>query len=105
MLPQSNTKDKTTPLSTILQQDLDGAPFQEKWDYCHDIGKLNFLEKLTQSEIVYAVHQGTCFSNNHRQSHANDVKYMYRYILVTKDKGIILHPDLSKTFQVHVGRL
>jgi hypothetical protein len=56
MLPQSKTKDKAAPSSTILHRDLDGSPFQEKWDYCRIIGKLNFLEKSTRPEIAYAVH-------------------------------------------------
>jgi hypothetical protein len=47
MLPQSKTKDKAAPSSTILRQDLDGAPFREKWDYRRIIGKLNLLEKST----------------------------------------------------------
>jgi hypothetical protein len=47
MLPQFKRKDKAAPSSTFLQQDLDGEPFQEKWDYGHIIGKLNFLEKTT----------------------------------------------------------
>jgi hypothetical protein len=43
MLPQSKTKDKAAPSSTILCRDLDGVPFREKWDYRRIIGKLNFL--------------------------------------------------------------
>jgi hypothetical protein len=44
MLPQSKTKDKAAPSSTILRRDLDGAPFREKWDCRRIIGNLNFLE-------------------------------------------------------------
>jgi hypothetical protein len=76
MLPQSKTKDKAAPSSTILHQDLDDAQFQEKWDYCRIIGKLNFLEKYTCPEIAYAVLQCACFDNNSRQLHANVVKYL-----------------------------
>ena len=102
MLPQSKTKDKAAPSSTILRRDLDGAPFREKWDYRRVIGKLNFLEKSTRPEIAYAVHQCARFANNPRESHANAVKYLCRYLLGTKDEGIILHPDPSKSFEVHV---
>jgi hypothetical protein len=102
MLPQSKTKDKAAPSSTILRRDLDGTPFREKWDYRRIIGKLNFLEKSTRPEIAYAVHQCARFANNPRESHANAVKYLCRYLLGTKEKGIILHPDLSKSFEVHV---
>jgi hypothetical protein len=78
MLPQSKTKDKAAPSSTILRRDLDGAPIREKWDFRRIIGKLNFLEKSTRFEIAYAVHQYTRFASNPRESHANAVKYLCR---------------------------
>jgi hypothetical protein len=81
---------------------LDGAPFREKWDYRRTIGKLNFLEKSTRPEIAYAVHQCARFANNPRKSHANAVKYCCRYLLGTKNEGLILRPDPSKSFEVHV---
>jgi hypothetical protein len=33
---------------------------------------------------------------------ANAVKYLCRYLLGTKDEGLILRPDPSKSFEVHV---
>ncbi len=102
ILPQSKLKDKAAPSSTILRRDLDGAPMKEKWDYRRILGKLIFLEKSTRGESAYAVHQCARFSNNPKQSHANAVKYLCRYLLATKDKGMILKPDLSKSFEVHV---
>jgi len=102
MKPNSKTKDKAAPSSTILRRDLEGDPFVEKWDYRSVIGKLNFLEKSTRPEIAYAVHQCAHFASNPRQSHANAVKYLCRYLLATKDKGLILRPDATKSFEVHV---
>jgi hypothetical protein len=81
---------------------LDGEPFQEKWDYRGIIGKLNFLEKSTRPEIAHAVHQCARFANNPRKLHASAVKYLCRYLLATKDEGIILKPDISKSFELHV---
>jgi hypothetical protein len=95
MLPQSKTKYKAAPSSTIICRDLDGSPFQEKFDYCRIIGKLNFLEKSTCPDITYAVYQCARFASNPRESHANAIKYLCRYLLGTKDKGIILHPDVT----------
>jgi hypothetical protein len=48
------------------------------------------------------VHQCARFASNPKQSHARAVKYLCRYLLATKDKGLILRPDASKTFEVHV---
>jgi hypothetical protein len=102
MKPNTKTKDKAAPSSTILRRDLDGDPFVEAWDYRSVIGKLNFLEKSTRPEIAYAVHQCARFASNPKQSHANAVKYLCRYLFATKDKGLILRPDASKSFEVHV---
>jgi hypothetical protein len=98
----TKTKDKAAPSSTILRRDLDGEPFAEAWDYRSVIGKLNFLEKSTRPEIAYAVHQCARFASNPKQSHANAVKYLCRYLSGTKDKGLIIRPDSSKSFEVHV---
>jgi hypothetical protein len=65
-------------------------------------GKVNFLEKSSRPEIAYAVHQCARFSNNPKQSHANALKYLCRYLMATKDKGLILCPDVSKSLEVHV---
>jgi hypothetical protein len=66
------------------------------------VGKLNFLEKSTHPEIAYAVHQCARFSSKARQSHANAIKYLCCYLIATKDKGLILKADTSKSFEVHV---
>jgi hypothetical protein len=102
MKSNTKTKDKAAPSSTILRRDLDGAPFKEDWDHRLVIGKLNFLEKSTRPEIAYAVHQCARFSSNPKQSHANAVKYLCRYLAGTKTKGLILPADPSKSFEVHV---
>jgi hypothetical protein len=102
MKSNTKTKEKAAPSSTILRRDLQGETFSEKWDYRSIIGKLNFLEKSTRPEIAYAVHQCARFASNPKQSHANAVKYLCRYLLSTKDKGLIMRPDSSKSFEVHV---
>ena len=102
MKPNTKTKDKAAPSSTILRRDLDGEPFDEDWDYRSVIGKLNFLEKSTRPEIAYAVHQCARFASNPKKSHANAVRYLCRYLAGTKDKGLILRADPTKSFEVHV---
>jgi hypothetical protein len=102
MKSNSKTKDKAAPSSTILRRDINGAHFDEEWDYRSIVGKLNFLENSTCPEIAYVVHQCARFSSNPRQSHDNAVKYLCHYLLATKDKGLILHADSSKSFEVHV---
>ena len=89
------TKTKSLPAlsSSILHRDLYGAPFSERWDYRSVIGKLNFLEKSTRPDISYAVHQCARFMSEPRDSHAQAIKQIVRYVLATSDKGLILQPE------------
>ena len=51
----------------ILGRDLGEPPHDETtFQYRSVIGKLNYLEKSTRPDIVYAVHQCTRFSSNPR---------------------------------------
>jgi len=53
------TKAKNTPAisSEILHRDKEGKEIQTQWEYARIIGQLNVLEKSTQPDIAYAVHQ------------------------------------------------
>ena len=98
----ANTKMKSTPaVSTqLLQRDLDGDPFNEHWDYQSVIGKLNFLEKSSRPDIAFAVHQCARFTNNPKKTHAEAVKHIARYLIGTRDKGLILQPNIKQSFLV-----
>ncbi len=88
------TGTKKTPASTSvkLNGDIHGEPFIEEWQYRGVIGKLNFIEKSTRPDIAYAVHQCARFSADPKNSHATAVKRIGKYLLATKDKGMILNP-------------
>jgi hypothetical protein len=88
------TSTKPTPAaSTIkLHRDMHGNGFQEIWSYRSVIGKLNFIEKSTRPDISYAVHQCARFASDPKVSHAHAVKRIVKYLIGTKDKGIILNP-------------
>ena len=89
------TRPKSTPvlIHRILHQDPDGEAHDDStWHYRSVIGKLNFLEKSTRPDIAYAVHQCARFLENPKVSHAQAVKILIRYLMGTKDKGIILNP-------------
>jgi Reverse transcriptase (RNA-dependent DNA polymerase) len=86
------TTSKPTPAaSTVnLHRDKHGQPYDEKWHYRSIIGKLNFLEKSTRPDIAFAVHQCARFCTDPKESHASAVKRIGKYLLATKDKGVIL---------------
>lgn len=88
------TKSQPTPAaSTInLQRDVNAEPYDEEWHYRSIIGKMNFLEKSTRPDIAYAVHQCARFCADPKMSHAAAVKRIGKYLVGTRDKGIILNP-------------
>ncbi|KAI2493616.1 hypothetical protein MHU86_20940 [Fragilaria crotonensis] len=94
---KDNTKPKRTPApsTTILHRDTDGPDFEEEWAYRSVVGKLNFLEKSTRGDLSYAVHQCARFSANPKHSHAEAIRHIGRYLVGTKDKGIILNPTTA----------
>jgi hypothetical protein len=53
------------------------------------VGKLNFQEKGTRPDIAYATHQCARFSEETRASHEDAGVWLCKYLLATKDDGII----------------
>jgi hypothetical protein len=99
-LTQPGTKSTPTPalLTKILQPDENGKPFDESFHYRSVIGKLNFLEKSTRPDIAYAVHQCARFMENPKASHGQAVKHIGRYLIGTRDKGLIFDPNPDALF-------
>jgi Reverse transcriptase (RNA-dependent DNA polymerase) len=91
---QPNTKSVRTPAlsSRILQPDLDGQPFNQRWEYRSIIGKLNFLEKSTRPDIAYPVHQCARVTASPKKSHASTVKSIAIYLLGIRNLGLIYQP-------------
>jgi hypothetical protein len=86
----------------ILHPDIDGDPFVNSFHYRSVIGKLNFLEKSTRPEFAYAVHQCARFVENPTKLHGEAVKRIGRYLLNSPDKGIILKPSSTESFDCWV---
>jgi hypothetical protein len=91
-----------TLTSRILHPDIHGEPFDNSFHYRSVIGKLNFLEKSTRPEIAYAVHQCARFMENPTTLHGEAVKRIGRYLHTTSDKGIILNPSSTESFDCWV---
>jgi hypothetical protein len=92
---RENTKGKPTPApSTVhLQRDEQGEAHDEVWEYRSVLGKLNFLEKSTRPELAYSVHQAARFCSYPKASHSAAVRHIVRYLMDTRDRGLILRPD------------
>ena len=88
-------KTKSTPANstTILTDFKDDKDHDNHFDYRKVIGKLLYLEKSTRPDISCAVHQCARFCANPKMKHAEAVKRIGRYLLATRDKGLIMTPN------------
>ena len=73
------------------------------------VGMMLYLAGSTRPEIAYAVHQCARFSHNPKQCHEVGLKHIVRYLQGTKDKGMILTPNvknlkLDHLRHVEIGR-
>ena len=101
---QQSSNPKSTPAvtSTLLHKDTDGLDMLPEFHYRSVIGKLNFLEKSTRPDISVSVHQCTHFSESPKKSHAEVVKRIGQYLLATRDKGLVIHPNKDWHFDCWV---
>lgn len=70
----------------------DRSPRITYWNYRSSIGQLDYISKNTRPDIELAVHQCSKYQINPKNSHEQAVKRISRYLLDTKDKGIIIQP-------------
>jgi hypothetical protein len=87
--------------SKILRRDESAPPFKCPFHYRKVIGKLNYLEKSTRPDIAYAAHQCARFCIEPKESHVQAVIHLAKYLQNTREEGIILDPDLKKSFEVY----
>jgi hypothetical protein len=98
------TKSKPTPApgGQVLQREIDAEEMADDFHYRSVVGKGNFLEKSTRPDIAVAMHQCARFSSDPKQSHANALRYIGKYLSGTKDEGIYLDPQQDKSFECWV---
>ena len=88
--------------TNLLHKDIEGKGMTPEFHYRSVIGKLNFLEKSTRPDISVSMNQCACFSEQPMRSHAEAVKRIGRYLLATKDKGLLMRPNEQKFFKCWV---
>jgi hypothetical protein len=83
----------TPAAQTALGKDPEGPPMHEDWSYPSIVGMLLYLSTNTRPDICFAVSQVARFNRNPKQSHAQAVKMIVRYLSRTWDKGMIVKPS------------
>ena len=92
----------TPALPVPVHTDVNGTSIQESWEYPSVIGMLMYLSSNSRPDISYAVHQAARFSHNPKNSHAQAVKRIIRYLKGTRDKGLILCPTNDNSIKCYV---
>jgi Reverse transcriptase (RNA-dependent DNA polymerase) len=94
---QAESKTKLTPAvsNVVLHAHEESQDHCEEWNYRSVIGKLNYLEKSSRPDIAFAVHQCARYTLQPKVEHTAAVKLIGRYLLNTKDKGIVCLPDAT----------
>ena len=84
-----NTPDETSPLG--IPSNFKEA--KETWNYPSVVGMILYLCSNSRPDIQFTVHQCESFSHSPSQIHFNAVNRIDRYLLGTKDKGLIMRPS------------
>jgi hypothetical protein len=96
----SNTK--TTPSDSILHSDPSNTPRQESWNYRFVLGKLNFFAQNTCPDITFALHQCARFCTKPTSLHEFALKHIVRYLILTSQQGLTLHPAKDFCLDMYV---
>jgi len=88
--------------SKVLTKGIGEKEFDRSFHYRSIIGKLNYLEKGTRSNISYITHQCARYTENPKNSHAKAIRWLAKYLKGTRTKGFEMKPDLSKGIEVYV---
>jgi hypothetical protein len=75
-----------------VHKDVNGAGFNETWEYRSVIGMLMYLSANSRPDISYSVHQCARFSHEPRKSHGTAIKRIVRYLKETRMHGLYLKP-------------
>ena len=93
---------KYTPADKVpLGPSEDDPPHDESWSYASMIGCLNYLANNSRPDIQFAVHQCARYTHSPKKSHTQAVKRIIRYLLGTRDKGLILSPTKEITLDMY----
>jgi hypothetical protein len=98
------TKDIPASSSRLLSRhSTSDDAFDNSFHYKSVIGKLNYLEKSTQSDIAYITRQCARFTSDPKKEHGQALRWLGRYLRETKDKGTILRPVKGKDLELYVN--
>lgn len=96
------THDTPACDTRLLDNDPNGLPRMSNWKYRSVVGALSYLQAMIRPDITMSVQQCARFCNNPQRQHEEAVKRICRYLLKTKDRGLIFRPDPSRGLECYV---
>ena len=93
----SNATGVKTPAPTDpLPHYLDGDPFDNSFNYVSVVGMCMYLCNNSHPDLAFvAVNQYSRHSHHLTMKHAEYLKRVGRYLIATRDKGMIFSPSIS----------
>lgn len=99
---QTRVKTHDTPATSVLTDDNNSKPREQDFDYRSAVGCLEYIQAIVRPDITTATQQCARFCNSPKKQHEEAVKHICRYLLKTKDKGLIYTPDISRGLECYV---
>ena len=84
---------KPTPATKVIGKSLSEGRFRESFNYRSVVGMLLYLGGNSRLDCSFGIHQCARFSADPRQPHGEALKRIGRYLVGTKDKGLIMRPN------------
>ena len=94
-------RTKSTPAAEPLGAYKESRPRHEQWNYRSVIGMIQYLASNSRCDLAFANHQCARFSHDPREPHEKAVKHIGRYLLGTRDKGMIIRPSADLTLDAY----
>eukprot|EP00171_Calliarthron_tuberculosum_P007750 IDg7750t1 len=99
-----DSKSCSTPAAKVTQPAKSSNRQQFSWKYSSVVGLLLWISGNTRPDISYAVSMAARHMENLELDHYKAVYRIGRYLLGTRDRGLILRPDLKDAqFEIFVG--
>ena len=100
---KTSANSRLTPSEQIiLHRDSEGAERKWDWNYRTAVGMLTYLQGNTRPDISVHVHQCARFSIDPKRSHERAITRIGRYLLTSRDRGIIYKPDMNRGLECYV---
>ena len=85
-----------------LSSNEEGKAMTDSWNYRSVVGMMLYLSSNTRPDIAYAVSQVARFSHCPKQSHAEAVKMIVKYLSGTKSEGILFKKPKTLKLECYV---